>query len=103
MCHVCVRVCSMVRVLSVKCKDVTCCIFVMTALGTMIFGRRLGCVVKEGTSKAETIHEFVQCIRQLFVESSKMIVLPARVAASLESPVWKRFCAAAERALTLGK
>lgn len=69
----------------------------------MIFGRRLGCVVSEGTSKAETIHEFVQCIRQLFVESSKMIVLPARVAASLQSPVWKRFCAAAERALTLGK
>lgn len=69
----------------------------------MIFGRRLGCVVNEGTSKAETIHEFVQCIRQLFVESSKMIVLPARVAASLQSPVWKRFCAAAERALTLGK
>lgn len=73
------------------------------ALGTMIFGRRLGCVVKEGTSKAETIHEFVQCIRQLFVESSKMIVLPARVASSLQSPVWKRFCTAAERALTLGK
>ena len=72
----------------------------------MIFGKRLGCVANESIPASlgvDTIHEFVQCIRQLFVESAQMTVIPAKLAYSLNLPVWRRFVGAAEKALTLGK
>ena len=74
---------------------------VRTALGAMIFGSRLGCVSLED-SYADRIHEFVHCIQQLFVESSKMTMIPAKLAFNLKLPVWRRFEKAAERALSLG-
>lgn len=67
----------------------------------MIFGTRLGCVSLE-QSYVDRIHEFVHCIQQLFVESSKMTMIPAQLAFKLKLPVWRRFEKAAERALTLG-
>ena len=50
----------------------------------------------------DRIHEFVHCIQQLFVESSKMTMIPAKLAFKLKLPVWRRFERAAERALSLG-
>lgn len=78
------------------------------ALGTMIFGRRLGCVpnqatLSSGQESRSTIHEFVHCMRQLFEESSRMTVIPAKLAYKLNLPVWQRFMKAAETALSLGK
>lgn len=85
-------------------------ISVSPALGTMIFGRRLGCVspLNPSTDSTESsdvrdIHEFVHCMRQLFEESSKMTVIPAKLAYRLNLPVWQRFVTAAETALSLGK
>lgn len=80
----------------------------LSALGTMIFGRRLGCVPELNPSSGSEasvrdIHEFVQCMRQLFEESSKMTVIPAKLAYKLNLPVWQRFVNAAETALSLGK
>lgn len=72
-----------------------------SALGAMIFGSRLGCVSLE-QSYMDRIHEFVHCIQQLFVESSKMTMIPAQLAFKLKLPVWRRFEKAADRALSLG-
>lgn len=72
----------------------------------MIFGRRLGCVTKDcgpSSPRVDTIHEFVHCIQQLFVESAQMTVIPAKLAYSLNLPVWRRFVGAAEKALSLGE
>ena len=74
----------------------------------MIFGRRLGCVASQATLSSgqesrSTIHEFVHCMRQLFEESSRMTVIPAKLAYKLNLPVWQRFMKAAETALSLGK
>ena len=76
----------------------------------MIFGRRLGCVpVRNPTADLATdasvsnIHEFVHCMRQLFQESSRMTVIPAKLAYRLNLPVWQRFVKAAETALSLGQ
>jgi hypothetical protein len=41
-------------------------------------------------------------MRQLFEESSKMTVIPAKLAHRLNLPVWQRFVKAAETALSLG-
>lgn len=41
-------------------------------------------------------------MRQLFEESSKMTVIPAKLAYRLNLPVWQRFVKAAETALSLG-
>ena len=72
----------------------------------MIFGRRLGCVRENNPSAPSqnvgNIHEFVHCMRQLFEESSKMTVIPAKLAYRLNLPVWQRFVKAAETALSLG-
>lgn len=73
----------------------------------MIFGRRLGCVetshdLRYKTHKMEQVHLFVQCVQQLFVESAKMTLLPARLAQRFNLPVWQRFMEAAGQALKLG-
>nr|QFU80946.1 cyp315a1 [Eotetranychus kankitus] len=78
------------------------------SLGTMIFGRRLGCVetsdeLKCKTNKIEKVHLFVQCVQQLFVESAKMTLLPARLAQRFNLPVWQRFMEAAGQALTMAR
>ncbi|XP_064461292.1 cytochrome P450 315a1, mitochondrial-like [Ornithodoros turicata] len=71
------------------------------SLGTMIFGRRLGCVAK--TSSMESIHEFVHCVQQIFSESAKMSMMSPRLAYKLNLPVWRRFVKAAGRALELAR
>ncbi|XP_023243581.1 cytochrome P450 315a1, mitochondrial-like [Centruroides sculpturatus] len=70
------------------------------SLGTMIFGRRLGCVQAE---KLGDIHEFVHCVQQIFLESARMTMIPPRLASLLNLPVWKRFVKAANRALELAQ
>ncbi|XP_076335674.1 cytochrome P450 315a1, mitochondrial-like [Tachypleus tridentatus] len=71
------------------------------SLGTMIFGRRLGCVTSD--SKIGNIHEFVHCVQQIFTESAHMTMIPPRFACWLKLPVWRRFVQAADRALGLAK
>ncbi|XP_013775772.1 cytochrome P450 315a1, mitochondrial-like [Limulus polyphemus] len=71
------------------------------SLGTMIFGRRLGCVTSD--SKIGNIHEFVHCVQQIFTESAHMTMIPPRLAYWLKLPVWRRFVQAADRALGLAK
>lgn len=76
-----------------------------TALGSMIFGRRLGCVAINGDDKTKPlpdIHEFVQCVQQIFVESAIMTLIPPQLAYKLNLPVWRRFESAAGKALELG-
>lgn len=73
----------------------------------MIFGRRLGCVetshdLRYKTHKMDQVHLFVQCVQQLFVESAKLTLLPARLAQRFNLPVWQRFMEAADQALRLG-
>ncbi|CAG2166477.1 unnamed protein product, partial [Oppiella nova] len=93
----------------------------MTALGTMIFGRRLGCVAMDvrahGTGGSDgsggcaddnhrpmaNIHEFVHCVQQIFVESANMQLIPPKLANRLNLPVWQRFVGAAGKALTLAR
>ena len=75
-----------------------------TALGTMIFGRRLGCVSSsQDKTNLPDIHQFVSCVQQIFVESANMTLIPPKVAHYLKLPVWKRFEEAAGKALDLGK
>lgn len=71
------------------------------SLGTMIFGRRLGCIAS--SSSMENVHEFVHCVQQIFNESAKMSMMSPRVAYKLGLPVWKRFVKAAGRALELAR
>lgn len=79
-----------------------------TALGAMIFGRRLGCVTPAESSadasvQPESIHEFVNCVQQIFAESAKMAMVSPKLASALRLPMWKRFENAAGRALDLGE
>lgn len=72
----------------------------------MIFGKRLGCVTRDSgpsSVQVDQIHEFVQCIQQLFVDTAQMTAFPAKWAYSLNLPVWRRFVGAAEKALSLGE
>ncbi|KAH9376664.1 hypothetical protein HPB48_005875 [Haemaphysalis longicornis] len=71
------------------------------SLGSMIFGRRLGCIAQ--TSSMDNVHEFVYCVQQIFNESANMSMISPRVAYRLRLPVWRRFVKAAGRALELGK
>ncbi|XP_013794786.1 cytochrome P450 315a1, mitochondrial-like [Limulus polyphemus] len=71
------------------------------SLGTMIFGRRLGCVMSD--SRIDNVHEFVHCVQQIFIESAQMTMVPPRVAYLLKLPVWQRFIRAADRALELAR
>ncbi|XP_015783494.1 cytochrome P450 315a1, mitochondrial [Tetranychus urticae] len=78
------------------------------SLSTMIFGRRLGCVetshdLRYKTHKMDQVHLFVQCVQQLFVESAKLTLLPARLAQRFNLPVWQRFMEAADQALRLAR
>ncbi|OQR70920.1 cytochrome P450-like [Tropilaelaps mercedesae] len=80
------------------------------SLGAMIFGRRLGCVPTrragdgaELSLRADAMHEFVNCVQQIFAESAKMAMISPKLASSLRLPMWKRFEKAAERALELGE
>ncbi|XP_076344520.1 cytochrome P450 315a1, mitochondrial-like isoform X2 [Tachypleus tridentatus] len=70
-------------------------------LGTMISGRRLGCVMP--TCKGENIHDLVHCVQQIFIESAQMTMISPRVAYQLKLPVWRRFMKAADRALELAR
>lgn len=69
------------------------------SLGSMIFGRRLGCIAQ--TSSMDNVHEFVYCVQQIFNESANMSMISPRVAYRLRLPVWRRFVKAAGRALEL--
>lgn len=87
----------------------------------MIFGRRLGCVPTETQTQSQTgsraasasasdnmtsasnLHDFVHCVQQIFIESAKMTMIPAKWAHYLNLPVWRRFEDAADKALSLGK
>ncbi|XP_017490487.1 PREDICTED: cytochrome P450 315a1, mitochondrial-like, partial [Rhagoletis zephyria] len=72
------------------------------SLGTMIFGRRLGCVSSsQDKTNLPDIHEFVHCVQQIFVQSANMTLIPPKVAHYLNLPVWKRFEEAASKALDL--
>lgn len=75
---------------------------ISTALGTMIFGRRLGCVSSsQDKTNLPDIHEFVHCVQQIFVQSANMTLIPPKMAHYLNLPVWKRFEEAASKALQL--
>lgn len=77
-------------------------VYLFTALGTMIFGRRLGCVSSsQDKTNLPDIHEFVHCVQQIFVQSANMTLIPPKVAHYLNLPVWKRFEEAASKALDL--
>ena len=76
--------------------------FNLPALGAMIFGRRMGCVTSESTNKMYQIDQFVKCIRDIFVESTNLQVIPPMLAYKLKLPIWKRFERAASKALELG-
>lgn len=68
----------------------------------MIFGRRLGCVSSsQDKTNLPDIHEFVNCVQQIFVESANMTLIPPKMAHYLNLPVWKRFENAASKALEL--
>lgn len=84
------------------------------SLGTMIFGRRLGCVptqhdlnlaINSDSSQQplEKMHDFVECVQQIFIESARMTMIPPKVAHKMNLPVWRRFTSAAGKALALGK
>lgn len=79
----------------------------------MIFGRRLGCVAtaqsdrKSGhnTASAEriqSIHEFVNAVQQIFVDSAALSGMNAEKAYRDNHPIWSSFVQAADRALALG-
>lgn len=75
----------------------------------MIFGRRLGCINNyeprnDGDLKPlARIHDFVNCVQQIFVESANMTMIPPKLAYSLNLPVWRRFASAAGKALALAR
>ncbi|RWS29023.1 cytochrome P450 315a1-like protein [Leptotrombidium deliense] len=75
------------------------------SLGSMIFGRRLGCVPNKHVAcqQLRHINEFVACVQQIFVESASMTLIPARYAYKLNLPVWKRFEKAADGAIELAR
>ncbi|RWS16315.1 cytochrome P450 315a1-like protein [Dinothrombium tinctorium] len=75
------------------------------SLGAMIFGRRLGCIPSAHvlSSEFERLHEFVACVQQIFVESAKMTLIPAKYAYKFNLPMWKRFERAANGAITLAR
>lgn len=49
----------------------------------------------------ENVQEFVEAVRQIFVESARMQVIPPKLAQTWNLPVWRRFQAAADKALHL--
>lgn len=67
----------------------------------MIFGRRLGCITPQPSSALPDIHEFVNCVQRIFVESANMQLIPPKLAHSFRLPVWRRFESAANNALDL--
>lgn len=73
----------------------------------MIFGRRLGCIPSKNNvtpvDSSLSIHEFVDCVQNIFIESANMQLMPPKLAYRLKLPVWRRFEKAAGRALELGK
>ncbi|XP_046915997.2 cytochrome P450 315a1, mitochondrial [Dermatophagoides farinae] len=71
------------------------------SLGTMIFGRRLGCITPQPSSALPDIHEFVNCVQRIFIESSNMQLIPPKLAHYFRLPVWRRFEDAASKALDL--
>ncbi|XP_054710091.1 cytochrome P450 315a1, mitochondrial-like [Uloborus diversus] len=71
-------------------------------LGTMVFGRRLGCVLQPSEGD-HTMHKFVDYVQQIFVESSKLSIIPPKLAVSMNLPVWQRFVYAADNALSLAR
>lgn len=76
-------------------------LYSLLALGTMIFGRRLGCITPQPSSALPDIHEFVNCVQRIFIESSNMQLIPPKLAHYFRLPVWRRFEDAASKALDL--
>lgn len=70
-------------------------------LGTIVFGRRLGCVAQPGHSSE--MEKFVYYVQKIFGESAKMSLFSPKLAAKLRLPVWKRFEEAADNALTIAR
>ncbi|KFM70608.1 Cytochrome P450 315a1, mitochondrial, partial [Stegodyphus mimosarum] len=70
-------------------------------LGTMVFGRRLGCVLPP--QYKNQMHEFVYYVQQIFTESAKLSVIPPKLASTLKLPVWRRFVNAADHALQMAR
>lgn len=75
--------------------------FLVSALGTIVFGRRLGCVAQPG--KSSEMEKFVYYVQKIFGESAKMSLFSPHLAAKLRLPVWRRFEEAADNALSIGK
>lgn len=87
------------------------------ALGTVIFGRRLGCVPEmvknpdcdqqanfDKHYKISKMQEdFNSAVRDIFIETGKMQLFPARLAYKWNLPVWQRFVEANDKALEIGK
>ncbi|XP_015909978.1 cytochrome P450 10 [Parasteatoda tepidariorum] len=73
----------------------------MESLGSMLFGRRLGCV----TPAAETsnMHEFVHHVQQIFTESANMSLISPKLASKWNLPVWRRFVNAADQAIAMSR
>ncbi|GFS55686.1 cytochrome P450 315a1, mitochondrial [Nephila pilipes] len=70
-------------------------------LGTMVFGRRLGCVMP--AESESQLHEFVYQVQQIFKESATMAIVPPRFASTFKLPVWRRFESAADTALDMAR
>ncbi|GFS58899.1 cytochrome P450 315a1, mitochondrial [Trichonephila inaurata madagascariensis] len=70
-------------------------------LGTMVFGRRLGCVMP--AESESQLHEFVHQVQQIFKESATMAIIPPKLASTFRLPVWRRFESAADTALDMAR
>ncbi|GFV51451.1 cytochrome P450 315a1, mitochondrial [Trichonephila clavipes] len=70
-------------------------------LGTMVFGRRLGCVMP--AESESQLHEFVHQVQQIFKESATMAIIPPKLASTFRLPVWRRFESAADTALEMAR
>lgn len=62
----------------------------------------MGCVSANSPQRMHQNDEFVDCIRKIFIESTKLQVISPSLAHRLNLPVWKRFEQAASKSLELG-
>lgn len=89
-------------------------------MGTVIFGRRLGCIPEYfklmKTPKADQKadlgkhikiskmqEEFNSAVRQIFIETGNLQLFSAKLAQKLNLPAWRRFVEANDKALEIGK
>lgn len=72
------------------------------AIGSMMFGRRMGCISRGGDQTQHVdVQEFVKCVQQIFVQTCDMQLIPPKLAYALRLPIWKRFEYAVDRSLEL--